>query len=409
MSSLPSVRFLDRASPPHIATLVLIAGVATLPMNMFLPSLPTMAAHFGTPYAVLQLSVAIYLGASAIMQLIVGPLSDRYGRRPVILAGMGIFVLASVASVLAPTAEVFLATRILQASVVVGMSLGRAAIRDMVPQDQAASMIGYVTMGMAVLPMIGPAVGGALDEAFGWQSVFWFQALVGVAVMGLVWSDMGETATQRSASFSDQFRDYPELLTSPRFWGYSAAAAFGSGGFFAYLGGGPFVGSEIYGLSPFWLGIYFGAPALGYAVGNYISGRYTQAYGIDAMILTGAIIVASFFVAALATFYAGFGSAEVFFGFMTFLGLGNGLVMPNANAGLLSVRPQLAGTASGLGGAIMIGGGAALSALAGTLLTVEAGPFPILWMILVTSCLSLVSILIVIQRKRQLGLQSRPE
>ena len=380
-----------------------MAGLSALPMNMFLPSLPDMAAYFGTPYGVMQLSVAIYLGASAVMQLVVGPISDRYGRRPVILWGFALFTLASLGAAFAPTVEVFLVLRILQGSVVVGMALGRAAIRDMVPQDQAASMIGYVTMGMAVLPMIGPAIGGLLDQAFGWQSVFFAQAILGGLVICLAWNDMGETMKAPTGTFRDQVRDYPVLLASPRFWGYVLAASFGSGGFFAYLGGGPFVGSEIYGLDPAWLGFYFGAPAIGYAAGNYVSGRYSVRYGIDRMVLIGAVIGLISFALALVVFYSGGGTrAEVFFGFMTLLGLGNGLVMPNSNAGLLSVRPHLAGTASGLGGAIMIGGGAALSALAGALLTVEAGPYPILWIIVVTSTLSVLSILFVMWRTRVL-------
>jgi DHA1 family bicyclomycin/chloramphenicol resistance-like MFS transporter len=254
MSSLPPARFLDHATQPHIATLVMMAGLATLPMNIFLPSLPNISVYFDTPYSVLQLSVAIFLASSAVMQIVVGPLSDRFGRRPVILAGLMVYILGTLGAIFAPNAETFLVTRVLQASVVVGLALGRAVIRDMVPQDQAASMIGYVTMGMAILPTLGPAMGGLLDEAFGWQSVFWLQVGLGLGVLLLVWADLGETAEARPTSFAAQVRDYPELFASPRFWGYCLAAGFGSGGFFAYLGGGPFVGSEIYGLSPAMLG-----------------------------------------------------------------------------------------------------------------------------------------------------------
>jgi DHA1 family bicyclomycin/chloramphenicol resistance-like MFS transporter len=148
-------------------------------------------------------------------------------------------------------------------------------------------------------------------------------------------------------------------------------------------------------------GIYFGSPALGYLAGNFISARFAVRFGIDRLVLMGTVIVLLSFSTALVVFYAGFGSAEVFFGFMTLLGLGNGLVMPNAQAGMLSVRPHLAGTASGLGGAIMIGGGAALSAITGGLLTVEAGPFPLLWIIAGTSALALCAVLFVMWRARQ--------
>ena len=398
-----TVRFLDRTTAPHIVTLILIAGISALSMNIFLPSLPNMSAYFDTDYRVMQLSVALYLGVNGVLQIIIGPISDRYGRRPVILGGFVFFCLATLGCIFATSIEVFLTFRMLQASVVVGIVLSRAVVRDMVPATQSASMIGYVTMGMAVVPMIGPAFGGLLDQAFGWQSNFWLLFVLGVAVTWLVWADLGETTRQRSASFAAQFRQYPELLTSPRFWGYCLTAAFGSGAFFAYLGGAPFVGSEVFGLNPSQLGMYFGAPALGYFAGNFISGRYSVRIGINPMILIGSALNLAGMSLSLLMFYAGLGSVGVFFGFMTFVGFGNGMMLPNANAGILSVRPHLAGSASGLGGAMMIGGGAALSALAGTLLTKASGAFPLLWLMAITAVLAVLSILFVIRRERALA------
>lgn len=403
MSSRPAVRFLDRSTPPHIMTLVLLAGLGALSMNIFLPSLPAMADHFRTDYRLIQLSVALYLGVNAVLQVFIGPVSDRYGRRPVMLASIGIFLLATVGTLLAPTVEVFLAFRALQAVIVAGLVIGRAVVRDMVPQEEAASMIGYVTMGMAVVPMVGPMIGGALEEAFSWRASFVLLLACGLLTLWLTWADQGETAANRSASFAEQFRQYPELLASPRFWGYCLTAAFASGAFFAYLGGAPFVGSEVYRLSPAALGFYFGAPALGYAAGNFLSGRYSVRFGINRMVLAGCVLTCAGLAVLLAVELAGPRHPAVFFGFMTFVGLGNGMVLPNATAGMLSVRPRLAGSASGLGGAIMIGGGAALSALAGALLTPGTGPYPLLYLMLGTSLASVVSILYVIRRARAKG------
>jgi DHA1 family bicyclomycin/chloramphenicol resistance-like MFS transporter len=219
----------------------------------------------------------------------------------------------------------------------------------------------------------------------------------------LTWRDLGETARATSTSFAAQFREYPELLASRRFWGYCLAAAFASGAFFAYLGGAPYVGSEVFGLSPAAVGFYFGAPALGYFFGNWISGRFSVRAGINAMILWGTIISAAGLVMSLAMFLIGFKTALVFFGFMTFVGLGNGMVLPNATSGMLSVRPHLAGTASGLGGAIMVGGGAALSALAGVMLTGGNGAYPLIFIMLVASILAVLSILYTIRRERQVA------
>ncbi len=404
MSSDRTGGLFKRPSPPHIFTLILLTGVSALGMNVFLPSLPNMADWFQTDYRVMQLSVALYLGINGVLQIVIGPMSDKWGRRPVLLAGFVLFLLATLGCIYAPSAEVFLGFRMAQASVAVAMVLARAAVRDMYPQNQAASMLGYVTMGTAVVPMIGPAVGGALDEAFGWQANFWLLFGLGAAALALTWSDFGETAHKSGKTLVAQFREYPELLTSPRFWGYSLASGLSSGAFFAYLGGAPFVGSVVFGMTPGQLGLFFGAPAIGYFTGNFLSGRYSVRVGVNRMILWGSLLICIGISISIAIFLAGYGSRYSFFGFMIFVGVGNGMSIPNATAGMLSVRPHLAGTASGLGGAIMLGGGAALSALAGFLLTPETGAYPLLWMMLGTSILGLAAILVVIRRTRALGL-----
>jgi len=405
---LQPVIFGDRRSPPHIFTLILLAGMSACVMNMFLPSLPAMAEHFEADYAVMQLSVAIYLGFSAVLQIFVGPISDKFGRRPVILWGLAIFLVATVGCIYASNIETFLTFRMMQAAIATSMVLSRAAVRDMYAQDQAASMIGYVTMGMAVVPMISPAIGGVLDEWFGWQAVFWALFVLGAATMLLAWGDMGETAMPSTKSLTAQFGEYPELLRSVRFWGYALAASFSSGAFFAYLGGAPFVGQEVFGMSPATLGFFFGAPAVGYFLGNFLTGRYATRFGVNQMVLWGCAANATGGTISLLIFEAGYGSPASFFGMMTLVGLGNGLTIPNATAGMLSVRPHLAGTASGLGGAIMIGGGAFLSAWVGVLLTPESGAFPLLWMMLVTAVLGLVSIAFVMRREQALTRRPAP-
>ena len=403
MEERPTVRFLDRTTPPHIVTLILLVGTAALSMNVFLPSLPAMTEYFDTEYRLMQLSVALYLGVNAVLQLFVGPLSDRFGRRPVILWGFGLFILATFGCIASTSVEMFLGFRMAQAVIVVGMVLSRAVVRDMVSADRAASMIGWVTMGMAIVPMVSPAVGGVLDEAFGWKANFWLQVVLGAGVLALVWADLGETATRSTVSFAQQLRGMPELFGARRFWGYCLAAGFASGAFFAFLGGAPYVGTEVFGLTPSQLGVYFGAPAIGYAIGNGLSGRYSVRFGINQMVLWGSILSLCGLTIAILLFTLGQGTALVFFGSMTIVGLGNGLVLPNATSGYLSVRPHLAGTASGVGGSVMIGGGAVLSALAGSLLRPGTGAWPLLWIMFGTAVLALVCIVYVIQRERRVA------
>lgn len=398
MSNIPTVRFLDRSTPPHIVTLILIAGISALNMSIFLPSLTAMTDYFQTDYATMQFSLSGYLAVTAVLQIFIGPISDKIGRRPVVIGSMMIFVLASIGTYFATSITAFLVFRMLQAAVATGLVLSRAVIRDMVPQNQAASMIGYVTMGMALVPMVGPMIGGALDELFGWHATFLFLTICGVGVLAISYFDQGETLTDGGMSFHDQLRSYPELFASPRFWGYALCAAFASGAFFALLGGASFIAGTVFGLSPLWSGIALGAPAIGYAMGNFLSGRYSVRFGINRMAIVGTAIIIAGLGTSLALGLVGIQHPLIFFGFCSFLGLGNGIALPNVTAGLLSVRPHLAGTASGLGSALMVGGGAALAQYASTLLNAETGVLPLQWLMFSTAVASLLCVLFVIWR-----------
>lgn len=402
MATFPTIRFLDKSTPPHIVTLVLITGMSALNMSIFLPSLAAMTSYFNTEYAIMQIALSGYLAATAVLQIFIGPISDRYGRRIMVLGSLAIFVVATLGTLIAATVETFLFFRIMQAAVATSMALSRAIVRDTVPQEEAASMIGYVTMGMALVPMFGPMVGGLLDQLFGWHATFVFLALAGTCVFTICYLDLGETVADGGVGFRDQVKSYPELFRSPRFWGYVLCSAFSSGAFFALLGGASFVGSTLFGLSPFWSGVALGAPAIGYALGNYLSGRFSVRMGINTMALVGTgVTIAGLGTSAMLTFF-GVDHPLNFFGFCVFLGIGNGMALPNVMAGSISVRPHLAGTASGLGGAIMIGGGAALSQFAGGMLTVETGTLPLQLLMLGVSVLAMLSVIFVIWREKQL-------
>jgi DHA1 family bicyclomycin/chloramphenicol resistance-like MFS transporter len=322
------------------------------------------------------------------------------------LAAMALFSLATVGCLLAPNIETFLFLRGVQAVVAAGLVLSRAIVRDMVPGDQAASMIGYVTMGMSLVPMVGPIAGGWLDATFGWQSTFIALFVFGLAVWLLTWRDLGETNTTPTENFTEQFRAYPELLRARRFWGYSLTAAFASGAYFAFLGGAPFVASEMLQLSSAEVGAWFAGPAIGYMLGNFLSGRFTAQVGMNRMMLYGGMIATLGTIVALVLFGAGVFHPISLFAPIALIGVGNGMTLPSANAGIVSVRPRLAGSASGLGGALMIGGGAALAAFTGLMLSAETGPWPLLIVMLLASSLSVLSTLYVIARARALGAEA---
>jgi DHA1 family bicyclomycin/chloramphenicol resistance-like MFS transporter len=403
MDKIPTIRFLDRTTPPHIVTLVLMAGISAMTMNVFLPALPEMTNYFGTNYKYMQLSVGVFMGMNAILQLIVGPMSDRFGRRPVALIGVVLFIAATYAAMQTTTIQTFLIMRAAQAGIVTGLVLSRAVVRDIYPGDMAATMMAYVTMGMSLVPMISPTIGGFLTSAFGWESTFWLLLVSGIGLLLLVYFDMGETAPASDGSFFEMIKGFPDLLSSQRFMGYALCSAFASGAFFAFIGGAPFVGVEIFHISESALGMGIGAPAIGYFFGNFLSARYSLRIGMNNMCLIGTLFTFSGIALCALFIITGHINAFWFFALLIPLGFGNGLTLPNAVTGSMSVRPKLTGTAAGLGGAMMIGGGAALSAVAGSVMSAEHGILPLILIMLGVSLISIICILWVMRRERTLN------
>ena len=390
MPEKKAVTYLNKSSPPHIVTLVSLAGMSALAMNIFLPSLPGMTEYFGTTYTVMNLSISMYLAVTALLQIFIGPISDKVGRRPVVLTSFFIFFVATIGCLLSKSIELFLFFRMLQAVIVTGMVLSRAIVRDIVGSEKAASMIGYVTMGMAIVPMFAPAIGGLLNDLFGWKANFSMLLLICLIITIFAYFDLGETNKNTSRSISQQIREYPELFGSKRFWAYCFTTVFASGSFFAYIGGAPFVSTNSFNLSSSEFGIYFGLTTLGYVSGSFISGKYSEKFGIQFMLLYGSWITVIGLLAALVIFLAGYEHPIIFFGCMIWAGIGNGMVLPNANAGLLSVRPSLAGSASGIGGAIMLGFGALFAYLAGFISTEDSGAYPLIFLMVFTSIMGVL-------------------
>ena len=403
MQKYKDVRFLNRSTPPHILTLILLASISALTMNIFLPSLPNIASELNSSTSILGLSVGIYLASSAVLQLIIGPFSDQFGRRPLILWSLIIFCISTLATVFVTNTAQFLILRIFQAISASCMVLARAIVRDTTESiEKAGSKIAYVTMGMALVPMVGPAIGGLLDYQYGWEASFWLLFILGLVILIISFFDVGETLSDHNQSFPEQISTYPSLLRSKRFWGYCLSSAFVSGAFFSYLGGAPFVGNEVFGLEPKDLGFWFGAPAIGYVLGNFLSGRFSTKIGLDKMIFLG-VTTALFGVSiSLTISLLDHGSVLSFFGLMTLVGLGNGMSIPNATAAMMSINPKLAGTAAGLGSAIMIGGGAGLSAIANFILIHGSSEIPLIMLMWTSVFCGLCSVAYVSYRKKTL-------
>lgn len=378
-------------TPPRPATLVLLTGLSLASLNLFLPSLPGIAEALGAPYALVALSIGGYLAVTAALQLVMGPLSDRYGRRPVVLASLALFALASVGCALAPDVWTLLAFRMLQGAVIAGAVLSRAIVRDMRPPREAASLLGTIAMAMAVAPMLAPVLGGALDQALGWRASFWAFALIGAALLALCWTDLGETNAEPSATFGAQLRAYPELVRSRRFWGHALCLTFSIGAFYVFLAGAPLVAGRLFGLSPAQLGALLGSITAGFAAGSFLSGRLAARHALTTMMIAGRLVGS----AGLVLFAAGVEHVAALIGAVMLVGLGNGLTVPSATAGALSVRPGLAGSAAGLSGALTVGGGAALTSLTGALVAEAGGAAALLRLMLGSTVLALLAALAV--------------
>ena len=349
-----------------LLTLVVLAGVSPLAINMFMPSMPSIAADFDVPYPTVQLGLSLYLGFMFVLQLVAGPVSDRVGRRPVLIAGMATFIVGSLICALAPDIETFLAGRIIQTASATGFVLSRTIVRDLYPREKAASMIGYVVMGMTVAPMLAPALGGLTDEIAGWRASFAIQALFGAAALLAIAAFLPETNANRGQTARAQFAAWGVLARMPAFWLYALTSALSSAVFFGFLGGAPAVSSAHLGQSPFGYGLWFTLCGLGYLVGNYLSGRFSQARGVERMVRDGAIAALVGPAVALALFAVGIDHPASLFVPLILIGVGNGLVLPNATAAVIGLRAEAGGAASGLLGAMQIGVGA-LASIAGAL------------------------------------------
>ena len=385
---------------PHLVTLMMAASISALAINMFVPSMPGLVGAFDSNYATVQLGLSLYLGMTAILQLLIGPLSDKFGRRPVLIGGFIVFLIGTLITLFASSIEVFLLGRLVQASSATGMVLSRVIVRDLVSRERAASYIGYVTMGMAVAPMLGPAIGGFLDEAFGWQASFVLLLVLGFIATIAVFINLPETNKTLGAPISKQFAAYRSMAGHSEFWLYVGTSATASAVFFGFLGGGPAIASETLKLTPSAYGIWFSACAVGYMIGNFLSGKFSEHYGIATMMKCGAVATLFGAVLPFVFFSLGHASAIGLFGPMFLVGIGNGMTLPSATAGAISIRPDAAGAASGLLGASQIGLGAILSVLCGAV--VMNGQNPIGFAAVIAACgiISLVISLAAAKREK---------
>lgn len=354
---------MPRASSPAVtALLALLVALGPVSTDLYLPSLPGLVRDFGTDVAEVQLTLSVFLAGLAGGQLVYGPLSDRYGRRPVLLGGLAIYAVATVICALAPSMPVLIGARLLQAvGACAGPVVGRAVVRDVHGREGAARVLSYMSAAMALAPAVGPILGGFLEVWFGWQANFVALLVYGLAGLAGTLLLLPETHLAReevSGQLPRILVNYGALARHPAFLGYALSVAFAYSGIFSFISGSSFVLVDVIGLPPDEYGFCFAAIVVGYIAGTITGARITRRLGISRMVLLGASVAVAggLVLAGLAWFArplgldAGYaGAAAVVLPMMLFM-TGVGLVMPNATAGAIGPFPQMAGTASALVG-----------------------------------------------------------
>ncbi|MGL4974002.1 MAG: multidrug effflux MFS transporter, partial [Bosea sp. (in: a-proteobacteria)] len=273
-----------------IPALIVISMVGPLALNIIMPSMPGLAAALDASRAEVQLTLSLFLASQAVSQLFIGGLADRFGRRPVLLVSLGLYLAASLAASFSTSILMLIIARVLQAAgSTAGLTLSRTIVRDLAPRDMAASTIGYVTMGMVVAPLLAPALGGFLDETFGWRSIFLVCVGLGIAASIVAMSAIPETrpASVVGQSTMDMLRRSRDVVRNKRFRSYALGAGMTSGVFFAFLGAAPYLVVDAMNLPKSTYGIWFVCLSGGYMIGNFCSGRFSARYGVDRMIQIG--------------------------------------------------------------------------------------------------------------------------
>lgn len=389
-------------TPPIIA-LMAISALNAFAVNVILPALPALQHEFEADYGRVQLILSIYLASMAVSQIFIGPLSDRFGRRPVLLVGFSIFTVASVVAAFATDIDTVILMRVVQGSTSsVGLVLGRAIVRDLYDRRQAASKLGYVTMGLAVAPMLAPLCGGLLHEGLGWRSIFWALAAAGAGCLIVTRFKVPETNLARTTSLSlgTMIRDFGKLCREWEFVLFTICSSLTMGAFFSYLGGVPYVSIHVLGISPIEYGLWFSLMAIGYSLGAFLSGRFAERLGVARMILVGTGLAVGTVGLAIALAAAGAIHPAALFLPMGVMGVSNGLTLPSAITGAISVRPEIAGAAAGLSGAAQIGTGAFLSALTGAIVAGSVTALPLLAIIFAVTVLSFLFAVAIWRRGR---------
>jgi DHA1 family bicyclomycin/chloramphenicol resistance-like MFS transporter len=346
-----------------------VVAIGSLSIDMALPSLPATAQALGAQPATVQLTVTLFLAGFALAQLVHGPLSDRFGRRRVLLGGLAVYMVGGLACWVAPSAGLLVTARVLQAlGAGSGPVVGRAVIRDLYEPAGAARVLGYMGTAMALTPILAPIVGGFVHVLFGWRAVYLSLAGCGAIFLGVAALLVPETNRRRDR---DALRpghlatNAADLLGDRSFLGYVLVVALMFGGQFAFISGSAFVLIEVLAVPPDIYGLCFGLVAFGIMTGSFLAGRFVSRVGIDGLIVSATRLgaVAGCVMAALAL--GGVRTVPAVIGPMYLYSVGVGIVLPTAVAGAIGPFPRTAGLAAAVLGFLQLTAAAGYGILVG--------------------------------------------
>ncbi|MGB7854502.1 MAG: multidrug effflux MFS transporter [Pseudolabrys sp.] len=367
--------------PGTFALTALLAGlsaVGPLTTDMYLPSLPDIARQLGASSAQVQLTISAYLVGFAAGQIIYGPVSDRHGRKPVLIGAIALYCAASLACALSTSIEMLIVARAFQAlGGSGGIVLTRAIVRDIYSGAHAGRELSVIGSVMALAPVLAPILGGLIQTAFGWRVTF--LALVGAGFAGaaVVWVLLPETLNNRAAepvSLPSMLRSYRIVGRNPAYLAYLSITSASYAGLFAWISGSAFVLQDLYGLAPFDFGVAFALGSVGYMIGSAIAARLVIRLGLDGVLGLGGCACAAGGLAMVAAVASGLTSSMSLVLPMAVYLAGLGMVLPQGIAGAMTPFPERAGAASSLFGFLQQTAAAVCGAAVGWFLGQSAWP-----------------------------------